>query len=210
MTVGIVSLWHNHPELLPFFTHMLRVDGWDKLVLVDNASDEGLTPAYVNALEKIGLGERALLHTEENNVIGAWNFGAAQLDTDILIVMANDLIMLDARWVQIVTEGMKPGRFQGPFPMLALGQHYLDGSLTVWMREDWQRLGGLDEEYQHPGYYSDLDLCWRAMKAGMEMYATPQPVHHLQNWTAKSLMGTPELQNSVQANQARFIAKRGY
>jgi len=218
MSIGIVSLWHNHPELLPFFRHMMRVDGWDKLVLVDNASDEGLIEAYRSTLSRIEVDNGCfgidiqLAVMSGNDVCYAWNWGAALLDTDIIIVMANDLIMLDARWVQIVTDGMQPGRFQGPFAMLSAGQYYLDGSMTVWMREDWEKLGGLDEEYQHPGYWSDVDICYRAMKAGMEMRQTaqPAPVHHLANWTARPLIGTPEFQNMVQYNQARFIAKRGY
>jgi glycosyltransferase involved in cell wall biosynthesis len=209
MTIGIVSLWHNHPELLPFFQHMMRVDGWDKLVLVDNASDEGLAEMYLGTLMDIEPGVCSYYRTDDNNVVKAWNLGVKRLDTDILIVMANDLIMLDARWVQIVTDGMRPGRFQGPFPMLAAGQYYMDGSMTVWMREDWEKLGGLDEEYQHPGYWSDVDICYRAMKAGMEMRSTWRPVHHLTNWTVRDFQDTVFLQNSIEHNQARFIAKRG-
>lgn len=217
MSIGIVSLWHNHPELLPFFKHMMKVDGWDELVMVDNASDEGVISVFNDTLDKIdggGVRNTDYERTTENNVLKAWNLGVFMLDDDIdtVIVMANDLIMLDARWVQIVTDGMKPGIFQGPFPMLAAGQYYLDGSLTVWMREDWERLGGLDEEYLHPGYWSDVDIAWRAMQAGMEMRQTaqPAPVYHLTNWTARPLIGTPDFQNAAQHNQGRFIAKRGY
>ena len=209
MTIGVVSLWHNHPELLPFFTHMMRVDGWDKLVVVDNASDEGLAPAYKSVLGNSAR-RTHVIRMAKNNVVDGWNTGVTELDTDIVIVLANDLLMLDARWVRIAAEGMQPGIFQGPYPFVSLGQHYLDGSFTVWMREDWEKLGGLDEGYQHPGYYSDVDICYRAMQAGMEMRHVPVPVHHLRSWTAGAILDDPATRNATQNNQARFISKRGY
>jgi GT2 family glycosyltransferase len=78
------------------------------------------------------------------------------------------------------------------------------------MREDWEKLGGLDEGYQHPGYYSDVDICYRAMQAGMEMRHVPVPVHHLRSWTAGAILDDPATRNATQNNQARFISKRGY
>ncbi len=215
MTIGIVSLWHNHPELLPFFQHMLSVDGWDKLIFVDNASDKGLQGSYEHSLDAIQH-KRPGAHIDylrmaENNVVKAWNAGAAQMGTDILVIMANDLLMLDARWVQIVTDGMKRMsrfQFQGPYIGQQLGQYYVDGCLTVWMREDWEKLGGLDEGYEHPGYWSDVDIAWRATVAGMRLRQTPCPVHHLTAWTSRAGLG--DFEPAIVRNQQRFVAKRGY
>jgi GT2 family glycosyltransferase len=182
MTIGICSLWWNHQELLPEFLRMMKVGGWDKLILVDNASSPEAHEAYRKAIVELGP-KASGLRMSRNSVLHAWNAGMAALGTDILIQMANDVIMTNEKWLEWAVEGIGPGIIQGPICWFR-GMVYVDGSMCVVWREDWEKLGGLDAEYYaHPGYWSDTDLCFRAQQKGMTVRPTRCGILHLINYS---------------------------
>ena len=184
MTIGICSLWHNATELLPEFERLLAPGGWDECILVDNASDIEARAAYAATAERTGC---KVLRTAENNVCKGWNEGMAALTTDIRICMANDILMIDPDWVARVARDVGPGVMAGlQMRRFIDGTLYLDGSLIAYHALDWERLGGLDESYTHPGYVSDVDICWRAAQLGIVFRMFGQPVHHLGNYSTKT------------------------
>src|SRR5512135_422100 len=98
MNVGIVSLWWNHTELLPEFVRMMKGQPWDRLILVDNASTPEAGIAYDAAIERFRSGA-SVMHLETNSVLDGWNSGMNALDTDVVVQMANDVVMTDPRWL---------------------------------------------------------------------------------------------------------------
>jgi hypothetical protein len=182
MTVGICSLWWNHQEMLPEFLRMMKVGGWDKLILVNNASEPEATKAFEGAVTELG-DNASMLLMKTNSVLHGWNAGMAMLGTDIVIQMANDIVMTDEHWLEWGVAGMGRGILQGP-QCFYRGMIYIDGSMCVAMREDWEKLGGLDAEYYaHPGYWSDTDLCFRAQQLGMTVRPTKSGILHLVNYS---------------------------
>ncbi len=201
--IGICSLWWNHQELLPEFVKMFRVGGWDRLILVDNASSPEAALTFRAAVKQLGKGA-SVLRMQKNSVLHGWNAGMAALGTDIVIQMANDLMMVDEHWLQWALEGIGPGILQGP-QCWRRGIIYVDGSMCVAMREDWERLGGLDaERYAHPGYWSDTDLCLRAQRLGMTVRPTKNGLLHLVNYSGG---GGPQYQGPNTENARKFVER---
>lgn len=205
VTVGMAALWWEHVELLPEFIRLLRGQPWDRLIFVDNASSPEANLAYQAAAAELGPGA-SVLRMAENDVTRGWNAGMAALGTDVVVQMSNDIEMTDERWLAWVLEGLGPGIVQGPIGAHQAGLFYVDGCLCAMMRADWERLGGLDEGYLHPGYWSDVDLCWRAMQAGMTSRQTLCGIRHLRN---VSTGGTPDAESQERwlANRARFVTR---
>ena len=205
-TVGIAALWWNHVELLPEFVRLMRVGGWDKLIFVDNASEPVAHAAYQAAVETLGPGA-SVLRMAENSVLHGWNAGMAALGTDIVVQAANDLVMTDKRWLAWLVAGMAPGIVQGAICFQRGDVKYADGCLCAYWREDWERLGGLDTGYRHPGYWSDVDICWRAERAGLTVRPAPCGIRHLVN---VSTGGTPDRESQLRswANEQRFWDKK--
>lgn len=201
MTIGICSLWWNHQEMLPEFLRMMKVGGWDKLILANNASEPEATRAFEAAVTELG-DNASMLLMKENSVLHAWNAGMAMLGTDIVIQMANDLVMTDEHWLEWAVAGMRPGIIQGPVCFYR-GMIYVDGSMCVAMREDWEKLGGLDAEYYaHPGYWSDTDLCFRAQQLGMTVRPTRNGLLHLVNHSGGN---GPQFNAQNAGNYQKFI-----
>jgi GT2 family glycosyltransferase len=99
-------------------------------------------------------------------------------------------------------DGMGPGIMQGPV-CWHRGFPYVDGCMCVAMQADWQRLGGLDAEYySHPGYWSDVDLSYRALRAGLKVRPCRSGIHHIVNYSGGNL---PPYLEANQDNMIRFI-----
>ena len=54
----------------------------------------------------------------------------------------------------------------GPHPV-----DWIFGAFMLVRRADFERLGGMDERFRL--YYEDVDLCWRARRAGLATYVDP-------------------------------------
>lgn len=202
-TIGICSLWWNHQEMLPEFLRMMKVGGWDKLILVDNASKPEAHEAFKAAVAELGP-KASGMRMSKNSVLHGWNAGMNALGTDILIQMANDVVMTDERWLEWGTEAMGPGIIEGPQCWFR-GMIYVDGSMCAFMREDWEKLGGLDAEYYaHPGYWSDTDICFRAQQMGMRVRPTQSGILHLINYSGGN---GPEFNAPNSENFRKFVSR---
>ena len=204
MSVGIVSLWWNTPELLNEWERLLAPGGWDRAILVDNASDETSRAAYAESAERMGF---EILRMEENDVVKGWNAGMDALDADVKVCMASDVISVHHNWLIEVIRWVGPGIIAGPFPRRFVdGTRYLDGSTIAYHSIDWERLGGLDEGYVHPGYVSDVDICWRAVQLGIVLHQCAPVLVHLENYTTK--VGKGRIHPTWPGNRDRFLAKK--
>lgn len=80
------------------------------------------------------------------------------------------------------------------------------GSCMLARRDALAKLGGFDES--HFMYYEDIDLCYRAKKAGMKVAYVPQAeaVHRYKRESAQGLFNKLKLHHTV--NAMRFFARR--
>ena len=68
----------------------------------------------------------------------------------------------------------------------ALAVPFVTGASLALRRAVWDQLGGLDPGF-FPGYFEDVDLCWRAQALGLECWYAPQSLlrHHETTTTGK-------------------------
>ncbi len=80
------------------------------------------------------------------------------------------------------------------------------GSFMFTRRDALAKLGGFDES--HFMYYEDIDLCYRAKKAGMRVVYVPQAeaVHTYKRESAQGLFSILKLHHTI--NAMRFFARR--
>jgi GT2 family glycosyltransferase len=169
-TVTVVTPWKDHMELADDYWEALAYENCEVLV-VDNGSE----PALPNAVR--------LNHN--SGFSHACNLGLDLARTDAVLFLNNDIWATERGWVRKLADQLEPGVLVGP--MLRFDSHtvmadtplpYLDGWCLMGMRDDLLELGGFDEGYEEPAYYSDNDLCFRARLAGMVLREVRCGVHH--------------------------------
>jgi GT2 family glycosyltransferase len=81
-----------------------------------------------------------------------------------------------------------------------------DGAVLLVRGETWRELGGYDEA-EHM-YAEDLDLCWRARKAGWKVWFDPEARFvHLGGGSTRNHWGDPERARRVGYAEASMIAR---
>ena len=195
-SISVVTPWRNHPELAPDFynaTSVLRTT--DELIVVDNGSD----PPLANALR-----------LEENMGFSpASNRGLFAAKSEAVLFLNNDIYATDREWLEKIRRELEPGVLVGA--KLRFDQHgdvggerlpYLDGWCLAGMREDLLELGGFDETYEEPAYYSDNDLCFRARLEGMTLREVRCGIHHKGGATSEA---NGYILPSTEANRKKYI-----
>jgi len=113
---------------------------------------------------------------------------------------------------KIKKEGRGVGRFEKGFLMHGSGT--LDKTTTLWVfggagmfrKEVWEKLGGMNELY-NPFYWEDIDLSYRALKAGFKLvFESKSVVMHNQEKGAIRNMYTPgQVKTIAYRNQIFFV-----
>lgn len=187
-TVAVVTPWLGHPELLDGYIDALAlgpVETHDEVIVVDNGSSPPLSRGGYDAWLKP-------LRLEHNRgFTGGCNAGLEAATADAVLFLNNDVVATRSGWLAAIRAALEPGVLVGA--RLRTDRHgdvdglsypYLDGWCLGGMRADLLELGGFDEEYEEPAYYSDNDLCFRARAAGMRLREVRVPLLHLENVTA--------------------------
>lgn len=191
--VTIVTPWHAHLELAEDYWNAVAHTGAQVLV-VDNGSE----PPLPNAVRL----------DRNEGFSRACNVGLELARTDVVCFLNNDVFATDPGWLAAIVGEVGPGVLVGP--QLRTDQHtfvdgerlpYLDGWCLAGMRDDLLELGGFDEAYEEPAYYSDNDLCFRARLAGMALREIPAGIHHKGGATSNA---NGWVLPATAANRARF------
>ncbi len=197
-SISIVTPWHNHPELWPdYATAVAARSPRDELVIVDNAS----VPSALFASVKLDRNE---------GFAAASNRGLHEATRDAVLFLNNDIAALRSDWLDRIRKALEPGVLVGASLRYdshgALGEQplpYLDGWCLAGMRDDLLELGGFDEEYEEPAYFSDNDLCLRARAAGLSLREVRVGLRHKTNGTSRDV-GEDKVRDVTVANQSRF------
>ena len=113
-----------------------------------------------------------------------------------------------------VLRGRGIGKWQRGFLMHSKGDN--DKNTTLWVsggsgafrKNMWDRLGGLDPLY-NPFYWEDIDLSYRALKAGYRLVFEPESVvrHEHEKGAIKTKFKSAQVRKIVFRNQFIFIWK---
>jgi GT2 family glycosyltransferase len=168
------------------------------VIVVDNASDPPLPNAW---------------RLDRNSGFShASNVGLELARTDAVLFLNNDIAMRYPDWLQRIREALEPGVLVGP--ALRHDLHawvdgepypYLDGWCLAGMRQDLLELGGFDESFEEPSYYSDNELCFRARIAGMSLREVRSGLWHKGGRTT-STEAAGTWQVVTDRNKARFAS----
>jgi glycosyltransferase involved in cell wall biosynthesis len=196
-TIAIVTPWKDHPELQHDFDIAVAVRrSVDELIVVDNGSNPPI--------------EGAIRLDWNSGFSHASNVGLQAATTDAVLFLNNDIYATDRSWLENIRRALEPGVLVGA--SLRFDQHtkhngvdlpYIDGWCLAGMRDDLIALGGFDESYAEPAYYSDNDLCFRARLEGMTLRECRSAIHHKGGQT--SMTNGWVLPETI-ANRERYIA----
>jgi GT2 family glycosyltransferase len=207
MKISIVTPWHNCPELIGQYE--AAVAGADEVVIVDNASDVPTQGAIEGLRHRnIATGRVKVVRTE-NNVwfSAACNMGYERSTGDVVLFLNNDIIA-SPDWLDRVRADIRDGGIYGPAAetrtVAQQPMTYLDGWCVAARRETWAALGGPWDADTFPMYYSDVDLSWRAYRAGYPLRVRTWAVRHLSNYTSQRTEGA---YTDSEAAFARFTAR---
>jgi GT2 family glycosyltransferase len=196
--VSIVALnWDHYDDLTGPFIH--AIDTWTarpfELVVVDQGSNER---------DRCQL-KRAAAHRDWLRVVqleenvgfpGGCNVGARDARGEVVVFMNND-ILIHGDWLTPIRQVLasEPKAVvgcslvrRGGWNEFRLGNGrevvvpYLEGWLLAVRREFLEEVGFFDEAFGK-GSMEDVELCWRAVRAGYELVALSLPLVHLRGRT---------------------------
>ncbi|MBI4991476.1 glycosyltransferase family 2 protein [Candidatus Gottesmanbacteria bacterium] len=82
---------------------------------------------------------------------------------------------------------------------------WVSGGAGIFRKSIWEKLGGLDTLY-NPFYWEDIDLSYRALKAGYKLIFEPKSiVEHQQETTIKSQYSQGKIKTIAYRNQILFV-----
>jgi glycosyltransferase involved in cell wall biosynthesis len=198
-TVAIVTPWLDHPELVPDYAAAVQCRSHrDELIVVDNGSDPAVGLPGLRVEQNLGFA-------------AACNLGLHESSSDAVLWLNNDVAMTGGDWLTRIRAAIEPGVLIGA--QLRTDPHgsvdgeplpYLDGWCLAGMRDDLLELGGFDEGFDEPAYYSDNDLCLRARANGMSLREVRVGLRHKENVTAGPASGVAEV---TLANRERYMER---
>lgn len=223
MRLSIVTPWHNCPELIGQYE--AAVAGADEVIVVDNASG---APTKAGLHEMLRRREGAKIVHLEHNIwfSAACNRGYAESTGDVVLFLNND-VMAAPGWLDKVRADIVDGGLYGAAceTRTVAGQPmtYLEGWCVAARRETWDAISienprtpagiaaGLPPQFfgpwdqvVFPMYYSDVDLSYRAHRAGFPLRVRRWDVQHLSNYTSRRTEGA---YSDSEAAWRRFTAR---
>ncbi len=215
----IANLRHNLPHLEnceiiivnddPEKSIKDRLSSFNKIILIENKKNKGFSGAVnigvkhaktqlvmlLNSDVKLfdRSYEKAARHFEEKNIFAV---SFAQKEKNYRIVGKNRIYF-------------KNGFFQHDFSKdLKFGQNgWAEGGACLIDRQKFESLNGFDEIY-NPFYWEDIDLSYRAWKAGYTVLFEPQVlVEHHHETTIRTFYSVKKIRSIAFRNQLIFIWK---
>lgn len=194
-----------------------------KIIIVDNGSSDG-TEAYL--ISKYS-GKVQCLRNEKNLFFPiAVNQGVRAAKTDLVILINNDVHPqkgyletainhftdksvfavtfneTSSSWPEVSWRG-KLQYLRGEDKSQPRLSAWASGGSAIFQKTVWDELGGLDEVYS-PGYWEDIDIGWRAWKAGYQIIWEPKAKVTHQHESSFGLVNRDYLNLIKQRNELIF------
>lgn len=179
-TVGIVTPWIGHPELLAGYA--AAVAGADEVVIVHNGGDSGIYPAAWTVITP----------REPHGFAGSNNLGMTFTTADVVVFVNND-VEGDPAWLDRVRADVAPGGLFGPSVghqrLSGVPVPYVEGWCVAATRETWERVGPWDAERFPKPYWEDVELSIRAVQRDVTLHRAPWPLRHLGGVSTSTVPG---------------------
>lgn len=187
MTVSVVTPWLAHPELVADYVAAIERGPFpDEVVIVDNgdAPTDEIQARVGGAVSVVEPGWNA-------GFSGGSNYGLDRAAGEIVVFLNNDIARGCEGWLERLAENVEPGVlvgaelcYQPHGDVDGVAHPYLDGWCFGGLRDDLLALGGFDESYAEPAYFSDAELCIRARAAGLRLREVLTGLVHKRGRTA--------------------------
>ena len=184
---GLFLLKKHLPDVIKYSTNISRV------IVVDNGSTDG-TYEYLTA----NFPDKVFCLSNEKNLFFpiAVNQGFREVKADLVVLLNNDvhpkkgylasalrhfdnekvfavtLNEITSSWPLVSWSG-KLQYIRGEDKTAPRFSAWASGGSAIFRKTIWDKLGGFDEIYS-PGYWEDIDIGWRAWKAGYQIIWEPK------------------------------------
>ncbi|MGB3206628.1 MAG: glycosyltransferase, partial [Crinalium sp.] len=182
--VSIVVPWWDHSELLELWEGNLKYLKDTEIIFVDNGSQPSGETALKDFCDRHHI--KIIRNAENRGFSAANNQGLAVATGEYILHLNNDIEILELPindLCNLAGEGIAGPGLQ----RTELNNTYVEGWALCIKRSTLQALGGWCEDYG-PGYWDDVDLCYRADLAGYPLTPVPelhQMIHHITNATGR-------------------------
>ena len=230
-SITIVIPNYNGLALLQKHFHSIVENGRNyPIIIVDDASTDNSIPWIKQKYPQV----ETIVNSHNQGFAASVNTGFKAAKTDLVLLLNNDVTInrqtisaLEKNFadkklfavgaLEQLTNAKKRGKSKGSFQRgLLIHQSnperikgptlWVFGASGMFNRKIWQQLGGLDDLYK-PAYWEDIDISYRAWKAGFICLFDPAAtLHHDSEATMNPTLGSKK---SVYAfkNQLLFFWK---
>jgi GT2 family glycosyltransferase len=200
--IAVITPWRNAANLLP---------AWERAtegaipIIIDNGCDKA-TRYTLDIVTHARGGIVLEHHAQPFSYAAACNQGirfACGLKASHVVCLNND-IEGAADWLDDVARlpgGVLAGPEMGMDTSAGRPLAYVAGWCVAATLATWAHIGLWDAETYQGSYHEDVDLSWRAARAGVSLQRRPWVLKHLGNTTSKV---TPGAYDHHAANRAAF------
>lgn len=207
---------------------VLEVLGDAEVILVDDASTDDSVFVVKKNFPKVKIVAR-----EKNEGFASSVNDGVQIASGELILLLNSDVVPEKDFLKYLTPhfsdpqvfavgclqkvgkeiaGRGVGKFKKGF--LVHGPGSPDKNETLWVfggagmfrKSNWEKLGGMDTVY-NPFYWEDIDLSYRALKAGYKLVFEPKSivVHDQEEGAIRNLYNPKQIKTIAYRNQILFV-----
>ena len=215
--VSVIMPCYNDGGTLEEAVDSLRAQTWQEIewILIDDGSDDGMTPALEQALS---FPRKTLLHTDHIGPAAARNRGIAAAKGEYILPLdADDTI--EPTYIEKAVEQMAAhpacgivychadlfGAASGPWelPEYNLRSELLDNCIFVtalFRKQDWEKAGGFCEDFR--AGMEDYDFWLSLLEMGREVIQLPEVLFH---YRIKEKSRTTRFQHSYADVQETYV-----
>lgn len=220
----VIPTFNGLPLLKKYLPQVIKHSGKEvKIIIVDNGSSDGTRDYLISKYP----GTVLCLRNEQNLFFPiAVNQGFKAAKTDFIVLINNDVCPLEgylepairhltdknvfavtfdeisSSWPLVTWRG-KLQYLRGLDKSLPRLSAWASGGSAIFRKSVWDELGGLDEIYS-PGYWEDIDIGWRAWKAGYQIIWEPKAKVVHRHESSFSLINRDYLNLIKQRNELIF------
>ncbi|HEX4793614.1 MAG TPA: tetratricopeptide repeat protein [Humisphaera sp.] len=185
--ITIITPWLDHPEFIADYEQAVNSPGAE-VIVIDNGSatsNAQLLRAMVDRLNG------KYIRNEENRWFSAANNQGLKIATGRIILFVNNDISATAGWLDPIRRDVTDAGLFGPTirqeRVDQLSIDYIEGSCIAALREIWNRLGEWNERAFRMNHCEDVELCIRAVRAGLSLNKTDWAFVHKGNGTGHTV-----------------------